>query len=98
MGTIAPFPQDRWILFFWPITANGIGRSMPYRAEFTPAVREQALRRAIHRCERCGVRWPLEFHHRGYRGDRSLFNCEVLCAGCHYAEHVRRNGRRRPAT
>ena len=71
---------------------------MSYRAEFTPAVREQALRRAIHRCERCGVRWPLEFHHRGYRGDRSLFNCEVLCAGCHYAEHVRRNGRRRPAT
>jgi 5-methylcytosine-specific restriction endonuclease McrA len=56
------------------------------RREFNPAVREQALIRATYRCERCGVRWPLEFHHRGHRADRSLFNCEVLCMRCHENE------------
>jgi 5-methylcytosine-specific restriction endonuclease McrA len=61
------------------------------RAEFTDSVKEQALRRAVYRCERCGVRWSLEFHHRGHPADCSLFNCEVLCVKCHRSEHAKRN-------
>jgi 5-methylcytosine-specific restriction endonuclease McrA len=61
------------------------------RAEFSTAVREQALLRATYCCERCGRRAPvLEVHHRGHRADRSLFNAEVLCVACHTAEHKKR--------
>jgi hypothetical protein len=67
--------------------ATVYGKQMIRRAEFTDVVKQYALQRAVHRC---GVRWPLEFHHRGHRADRSLFNCEVLCVPCHKAEHARR--------
>jgi 5-methylcytosine-specific restriction endonuclease McrA len=63
---------------------------MIHRAEFTPAVKQQALLRAAYRCERCGTRTSLEFHHRGHRADRSLFNCEMLCVACHQLEHAKR--------
>jgi hypothetical protein len=33
--------------------------------------------------------------HVGHRRDASLFNCLVLCARCHQAEHVRRRNARR---
>jgi 5-methylcytosine-specific restriction endonuclease McrA len=70
---------------------------MTMRREFGSAVREQALQRAVYRCERCGVRQPLEFHHRGHPADRSLFNCEVLCTPCHRAETNKRKLSRRRA-
>jgi 5-methylcytosine-specific restriction endonuclease McrA len=60
------------------------------RREFDSAVRLEALLRAKFRCEACGDKLTLELHHRGYRADRSLFNCQVLCAGCHVKEHKRR--------
>ena len=66
-------------------------RRMIRRAEFSTAVRERALLRAVYRCERCDERAALlELHHRGHRAVRSLFNCEVLCVPCHKAEHARR--------
>ena len=66
---------------------------MATRFEFRPAVRSAALARCRHRCEACGSRRDLEFHHRGYRGDHSLFNCQVLCVACHVSEHTRRKQR-----
>jgi hypothetical protein len=65
---------------------------MTRRAEFSDAVKERALHRAMYRCECCKERdaAPLQCHHRGYGGDASLFNCEVLCARCHRAEHAKR--------
>lgn len=60
------------------------------RRDFSRAVRDAALLRAKHRCEVCGSKSDLELHHRGDRGDTSLFNCVVLCAGCHAQEHQRR--------
>ena len=56
------------------------------RREFSTAVRQSALQRAVYRCERCGARHPLEFHHRR-RSDPSLFNCIVLCRKCHRQAH-----------
>ncbi len=53
------------------------------RREFSQAVRASALIRCKYRCETCGRKSDLELHHRGHRGDNSLFNCQVLCAGCH---------------
>jgi hypothetical protein len=58
------------------------------RREFSPAVRQAALLRAHYRCEKCGAREQLEFHHR-YRMDRSLFACVVLCVPCHVELHQR---------
>jgi hypothetical protein len=60
------------------------------RREFSPAVRQAALARAYHRCERCESKSQLELHHRGHAGDRSGFNCEVLCVRCHRDEHHHR--------
>jgi 5-methylcytosine-specific restriction endonuclease McrA len=62
---------------------------MPYRPEFTQAVRDAALRRARYRCESCGRKGDLELHHVGNRADRSGFNAEVLCSACHSARHSR---------
>lgn len=65
------------------------------RREFQPAVRQAALLRAGYRCESCGARRPLEFHHR-YRLDRSAFSCMVLCVPCHTDLHRQlREGRKR---
>ena len=64
------------------------------RREFSPVVRSNALLRAKDRCEVCGSRQQLELHHLGHRGDASLFNCLVLCARCHQAEHARRRNAR----
>jgi len=60
------------------------------RREFSEAVRTAALVRAKMRCEQCSRRDDLEFHHVGHRADPSLFNCQVLCATCHLAEHRKR--------
>jgi 5-methylcytosine-specific restriction endonuclease McrA len=60
------------------------------RRDFAPNVRAAALLRAKYRCEQCGARERLELHHRGHPKDTSLFNCIVLCADCHAAEHKRR--------
>ena len=65
---------------------------MTVRREFSPVVRDVALHRASYRCELCGTKLGLEFHHRGHNADSSLFNCQVLCAGCHAEEHRRRKG------
>jgi 5-methylcytosine-specific restriction endonuclease McrA len=49
--------------------------------------RKEALRRARHRCQRCGATQRLEVHHQDGRGiyaaehDQALL--EVLCATCH---------------
>ena len=64
------------------------------RREFRPAVRRAVLSRAVHRCEACGARGSLEFHHVGSRGDRSAFNCQALCPGCHLKLHIIRKTRR----
>ena len=63
------------------------------RREFSTAVRQAALLRAHYRCEQCGAREPLEFHHR-YRMDRSLFGCVVLCVSCHAVLHRQLRERR----
>jgi hypothetical protein len=46
----------------------------PGRREFSQAVRTEALIPCKVRCEACGSRCNLEFHHRGHRADASLFN------------------------
>ena len=57
------------------------------RREFSPAVRQAALLRAVYRCESCGRRGvPLELHHRS-RGDWSAFAAVVLCIPCHRLFH-----------
>lgn len=48
--------------------------------------REGALRRAGHRCERCGSIGPLEVHHKHPRrqgGSDEPENLEVVCVPCH---------------
>jgi hypothetical protein len=64
------------------------------RREFSSVVRSNALLHAKDRCETCGSRQQLELHHVGHRRDASLFNCLVLCARCHRAEHARRRNAR----
>lgn len=52
---------------------------------FPGEVKEAALARAKHRCERCWSSRDLEFHPRvpvSKGGDYSLNNCVVLCRGC----------------
>jgi DNA-directed RNA polymerase subunit RPC12/RpoP len=53
------------------------------RREFSQVVRRVVLARAGYRCEQCGLRERLEFHHIGNRQDRSAFNAMVLCVRCH---------------
>jgi hypothetical protein len=53
-------------------------------------VRRKALLRAQNKCECCGDYRALQLHHRGSVLDPSLFNCQVLCDGCHVAEHAKR--------
>lgn len=67
------------------------------RREFSIVVRQQALRRALYRCENpeCLSREKLQFHHVGDHGDNSLFNCQVLCEQCHATEEQRRRVRAR---
>jgi 5-methylcytosine-specific restriction endonuclease McrA len=84
LGT--PRPPARAQTRRLPITIS-YGEQMIRRAEFTPAVKQQALLRAAYRCERCDTRAEL-VHHRCHRADRSLFNCEVLCVQCHQGEHA----------
>lgn len=68
-------------------------RSMPYD-EFlkSPEWRETrrlALQRVGHRCQKCGATKRLQVHHLTYlrRGAEDLDDLEVLCRGCHEAEH-----------
>jgi hypothetical protein len=53
-------------------------------------VRRVVLARAGYRCEQCGLRERLEFHHIGNRQDRSAFNAMVLCVRCHAKLQLRR--------
>jgi hypothetical protein len=62
------------------------------RREFSPAVRQAALLRAYYRCEDCGSRIGLEFHHRR-KLDASAFGCVVLCRDCHRQLHQRQRCR-----
>lgn len=57
------------------------------RREFGPVVRNEAMLRAKRRCQICGSRNDLEFHHVGNPSDASLFNCQVLCHPCHSNAH-----------
>ena len=61
------------------------------RREFSDTVRKWALLRAKDRCEQCGSKGPLQFHHIGHRADRSAFNCRVLCIPCHNEVHKNAN-------
>lgn len=71
-------------------------KKLTLRREFSHAVRREALIRASFRCQECGTRERLEYHHVGYRGDRSAFNCAVLCVECHRrADAEKRNWSRR---
>jgi 5-methylcytosine-specific restriction endonuclease McrA len=56
------------------------------RREFSKAVRRDAFLRANGRCELCGCKQRLEYHHRieAYLGgEATLENCIVLCRSCH---------------
>ena len=62
-----------------------------------PTIKEAAHRRAKGRCERCGSRgsranWELHVHHLTYEraGREELSDVEVLCLGCHNAQHPHR--------
>lgn len=53
-----------------------------------------AKKAMIGRCERCGSDRHLQSHHRFYRQDwyaTQLEDLEVLCRGCHRAEHGKSN-------
>ena len=52
-------------------------------------VRRQALQRALYACERCGQSKHLNVHHLTYvrLGAEEPDDLEVLCRGCHKAEH-----------
>ena len=62
-------------------------RRLGERRELSLTVNQQALVRAGYRCETCGTKERLEFHHIGYVGDVSAFNCRVLCGRCHEKLH-----------
>ena len=65
------------------------------RAEFPRQVRRDAFLRAEGRCELCGCKQALEYHHRveAYLGgEATLENCVVLCRSC----HALATGERRP--
>lgn len=56
------------------------------------AFREKCLNRADYKCERCGKTGILQVHHPEYVSGRKPWEyeiafCEVLCRGCHAAEH-----------
>lgn len=64
--------------------------------------RRAALARANYRCEREAPDGPrhlgsLEVHHRTYHnlGVEEAEDLEVLCEGCHRAEHLPRNAQKR---
>ena len=64
----------------------------PDRSRHIPAaVQEAALKRARYRCERCGNRLAIVFHHAvipfAEGGPHTLANIEVWCGRCHDAEH-----------
>jgi hypothetical protein len=46
------------------------------------------------RCVVTGTAGARKLHHVGHCRDASLFNCLVLCARCHQAEHARRRNTR----
>lgn len=51
--------------------------------------RNQALRRALWKCERCSARRNLQVHHKSYDrlGHELDSDLEVLCEGCHRGHH-----------
>ena len=53
------------------------------------ARRNQALRDAKFRCQRCGVKRDLQVHHRSYQrlGAELPTDLEVVCRGCHLGHH-----------
>src|SRR5262249_6898282 len=53
-------------LAFLPTGPTTVKSMLPMRAEFSDAVKREALLRAVYQCEHCGARSSLEFHH-GHR-------------------------------
>ena len=53
------------------------------------SVREWALQRAEYKCEKCGVSFPLQVHHKTYcrLGKERPEDLIVLCEECHEEEH-----------
>ena len=51
--------------------------------------RRQALKRAKHRCEKCGATKKLEVHHKTYEtlGKEKDEDLQVLCVPCHEHAH-----------
>ena len=53
--------------------------------------REWALQRAEYKCEKCGVSFPLQVHHKSYSrlGKEHPDDLVVLCQDCHDKEHMK---------
>jgi 5-methylcytosine-specific restriction endonuclease McrA len=53
------------------------------------SIREWALLRAGHKCEKCGAEFPLQVHHKTYArlGKEGPDDLIVLCESCHEEEH-----------
>lgn len=58
--------------------------------------RREVLRRARHRCGRCG-RQATQVHHRTYERifEERLTDLEAICADCHQKIHDPRNGQKK---
>ena len=73
------------------VSLKRAGSSKDVRRELDRLARELCLRRAGHRCERCGARERLQWHHVYSRRYLSLrwepLNLVMLCAGCHLFWH-----------
>lgn len=64
----------------------------PYTHPKWLAFREQCIQLADYKCERCEKEGILQVHHPEYEKGRKPWEyapqfCEVLCRGCHAAEH-----------
>lgn len=78
------------LLYFCPRTRSRKEWYRSYlRSSHWRAVRLQAVQRAGHRCEECGVRGRLEVHHLTYErlGRERDTDIAALCPACHRKEH-----------
>lgn len=80
---------------FAPADQQGETRKARYRDYLYSPVwkerKEAALRRAHHKCQRCGGTKRLQVHHPHYNrvGNEAARELIVLCRSCHAAEHGR---------
>lgn len=58
-------------------------------SRFWRELRDSFIADAGGRCERCGCGGVMHIHHRHYRtlGNEARCDVEVICVGCHTAEH-----------